>query len=70
MSCPVCGSVLREHLTRCSTCPMHSGCDMLCCETCGYETVAPRSVTVELFRKLWRRARRRRGPSVPDASHG
>jgi hypothetical protein len=37
---------------------MHSGCDMLCCENCGYETVAPRSVTVDLFRRLWRLASR------------
>jgi hypothetical protein len=50
--CPVCGGVLREQVSGCSTCPMNSGCDMLCCENCGYETVAPQSVTIALVKKV------------------
>jgi len=62
MRCPVCGGILRERLEGCTTCPMGSGCDMLCCENCGYQTVAPRSATVEFFRRLW--GRRHRRPSL------
>jgi hypothetical protein len=65
MHCPICGGILRDHISGCATCPMHGGsCGMLCCENCGYETVAPRSATVEFFRRLLRR--RRRPP--PDAA--
>ena len=53
--CPVCGGELREHVSGCSRCPMNGGCDMLCCENCGYETVAPRSVLVDFVTKLWRK---------------
>jgi hypothetical protein len=35
---------------------------MLCCENCGYETVAPQSATVNLLRRLLRR------PAVKRAS--
>jgi hypothetical protein len=63
MRCPVCGDTLRDQVTHCSTCPMHSGCDMLCCENCGYETVAPHSATVDFFRRLWRVATRARHPA-------
>lgn len=59
MQCPICGGILRDHVTSCAACPLHRGdCGMLCCENCGYETVAPRSVTVEFFRRLFRRRRR------------
>jgi hypothetical protein len=30
---------------------------MVCCENCGYETVAPRSSLVNLFKRLTRRRR-------------
>ena len=54
MPCPVCGGTMREQVTGCSTCAMNSGCDMLCCENCGYETVAPQSATVDLVKKIVR----------------
>ena len=65
MSCPVCGGVLRDHVSGCSRCPMNGGCDMLCCENCGYETVAPRSATVEFFKRLLRRGSKS-ASRVPD----
>jgi len=68
MSCPVCGGVLKGHVSGCSTCPMHGGCDMLCCENCGYETVAPRSVTVDFFRRIFGRiAPAKGGTPTPSA---
>jgi len=53
--CPVCGGALSDQASGCSTCPLHSGCNMLCCENCGYRTVAPRSATVDFFKRLLRR---------------
>ena len=55
-TCPLCGGVLSEQGTRCGSCPLSSGCDMVCCENYGYETVAPRSATVDFFKRLFRRA--------------
>lgn len=67
MLCPVCSTTLKNQVTSCGSCPMNSGCDMLCCENCGYETVAPRSVTVELAKRLWRFAVRRK---PAESMHG
>jgi len=55
LTCPVCGGVLREHVSGCSTCPMNGGCEMVCCENCGYETVAPRSVLVDFVKAMFQR---------------
>jgi hypothetical protein len=56
MRCPICGDTLKDQVKGCSTCPMHPGsCKMLCCENCGYETVAPVSATVEFFKRLLHR---------------
>ncbi len=63
MTCPICGDELREQVSGCSTCPMNSGCDMLCCENCGYETVAPRSVLVDFVKKLFHRKVKEDGSS-------
>lgn len=56
-TCPVCGGELTDAVTRCSSCPLHGGCSMVCCGNCGYETVAPRSTLVDLFKRLTRRRR-------------
>lgn len=65
MKCPICGGVLQDQVSGCSTCPMHPGsCKMLCCENCGYETVAPHSATVDLFKRLFLR----RAPKAERAS--
>ncbi len=53
MTCPVCGGALRERQDGCTRCPVGAGCGMICCENCGYQTVAPRSATVDLVRRLW-----------------
>jgi hypothetical protein len=57
----MCGGELRDTVSACGTCPIHGAlpgdCHMLCCDKCGYETVAPRSVTVDFFKRLFRRRR-------------
>ncbi len=63
LSCPVCGGELREHVSGCSTCPMHSGCEMVCCENCGYETVVPRSKVIDFVRRLFQRKVKSHGTS-------
>jgi hypothetical protein len=63
LSCPVCGDELREHVSGCSTCPMNSGCEMVCCENCGYETVAPRSKVIDFVRGLFQRKVKPHGAS-------
>jgi Fe2+ transport system protein FeoA len=35
--CPLCGSAMGE--AACSSCPLSSGCALVCCPTCGYSTV-------------------------------
>jgi hypothetical protein len=62
-TCPICGGVLTDTVSGCSRCPMNGGCDMLCCENCGYETVAPRSTLVDLFRRIFRRGTEQHGTS-------
>ena len=57
MQCPVCGGQLKEQVAGCSRCPMNGGCDMVCCENCGYETVAPRSALVDFVTNLWRKSK-------------
>jgi hypothetical protein len=72
MLCPVCGGTLAAQVSGCSSCPMNSGCDMLCCENCGYETVAPRSVVVDFFRRVFGRSPRHKHTVVsrsPTPSH-
>ncbi|HZM16758.1 MAG TPA: hypothetical protein VFE28_12220 [Candidatus Krumholzibacteria bacterium] len=55
--CPLCGGDLHDSVGGCNSCPMHSGCAMLCCDRCGYTTVQPRSATLDFFARLFRRRR-------------
>jgi hypothetical protein len=57
LMCPVCGGELRETVSGCSRCPMNGGCDMVCCDNCGYETVAPRSRVVDFVQRVLSRMR-------------
>lgn len=36
--CPLCGAGLMEEGGGCAACPLHSGCRMRCCSSCGYST--------------------------------
>lgn len=62
--CPLCGGELRETVTGCSTCPMNSGCDMVCCDNCGYETVAPRSRIVDFVKGIFQKLKANDTPRV------
>ena len=47
-----------QHLA-CQACPMNSGCDLVCCPNCGYQTVDPgRSKLVRLVRFFFPRGSR------------
>jgi Fe2+ transport system protein FeoA len=51
-----------EHAS-CEGCPIQKGCTMVCCPSCGYQTINPASSTVvrmaEAGRSGWQRLRRR-----------
>jgi hypothetical protein len=64
MDCPVCGGPLTDTVSGCNRCPMNGGCDMVCCENCGYETVAPKSTLVDLFKRLTRRRSTHDSPGI------
>lgn len=52
IQCSMCGQRFdpEQHLA-CRACPMHSGCNLVCCPACGYQTVDPgRSKMVRLAR--------------------
>lgn len=40
--CPVCGHRFDPVVHgACCACPLHQGCNLLCCPDCGYQTVDP-----------------------------
>jgi Fe2+ transport system protein FeoA len=40
VTCPLCGhSYNPAEQAGCATCPLHSGCSLVCCPACGYKTV-------------------------------
>jgi Fe2+ transport system protein FeoA len=40
MTCPLCGhSYNPAEEPGCAACPLHSGCNLVCCPACGYKTV-------------------------------
>lgn len=42
-SCPMCGhSFDASNQPSCPSCPLHKGCDMVCCPNCGYSTIGTR----------------------------
>jgi Fe2+ transport system protein FeoA len=43
MTCPMCGhSYNPAEAPGCASCPLHSGCSLVCCPSCGYKTVDAR----------------------------
>lgn len=55
--CSMCGQKYDPELhLACQNCPMHSGCDLVCCPNCGYQTIDPRrSKFIRLARFISRR---------------
>jgi Fe2+ transport system protein FeoA len=42
-SCPLCGYAFDPATNAgCASCPLHSGCQIVCCPNCGHSTVDPR----------------------------
>ena len=40
LSCPLCGHTFNPaEEPACASCPLHSGCNLVCCPACGYQTV-------------------------------
>ncbi len=40
ITCPLCGhSYNPAEQAGCSACPLHAGCNLVCCPSCGYKTV-------------------------------
>jgi len=50
INCIMCGYQYDPDLhLACQSCPLHSGCNLVCCPSCGYQTVNPqRSILVRL----------------------
>jgi hypothetical protein len=60
IQCSMCGQRYdpEQHLA-CQACPMNSGCNLVCCPACGYQTVDPgRSKIVRLARFFSKRRSR------------
>lgn len=54
IECGLCGYEYDpdQHIA-CQSCPLHSGCNLVCCPACGYQTVDPqRSLLVRLVNYL------------------
>lgn len=40
--CPMCGHRFNaKGNSACQACPLNSGCQMVCCPVCGYQTINP-----------------------------
>ena len=54
IQCSMCGQRFDpDRHIGCQSCPMHSGCNLVCCPACGYQTVDPgRSKLGRLVRSL------------------
>lgn len=77
LTCPLCGHDFEAGAhAACQACPMHRGCNLVCCPACGYQMVdARRSLAGRLagsvFHKRHRRHRReRQGLTLLDVPPG
>ena len=54
IQCSMCGQRYDpDQQLACQNCPIHSGCNLVCCPNCGYQTVNPhRSKFVQLLRLI------------------
>lgn len=66
VTCPICAFVFDPGANAsCPTCPLNSGCTLVCCPNCGHDTVDPaRSTAVQLGARIGRllRGGSRRAP--------
>jgi hypothetical protein len=54
--CPLCGMRFTSGGRGCSACPLHGGCDIVCCPRCGHQ-FPEESKLVALARRWYRRGR-------------
>ncbi len=56
VTCPICAFVFDPGANAsCPTCPLNSGCTLVCCPNCGHDTVDPtRSTAVQLGARIGR----------------
>jgi Fe2+ transport system protein FeoA len=69
-TCPLCGFGFdpAAHLA-CQTCPLHSGCHLVCCPSCGHTTVDQgQSRIVRWISSLLERLAAQPEPAVPDTA--
>ena len=63
ISCPICGTRFDPAENgACESCPLHEGCNQICCPSCGYSTVDLEQSSLARFTSglLSRRGRNRR----------
>ena len=54
LDCPMCGWKFDpdEHRA-CNACPVNHGCQLVCCPSCGYQTVDPQQSGLARFVSRW-----------------
>lgn len=77
LTCPLCGyDFSAEEHSACQACPMHQGCNLVCCPACGYQMVDVGRTLVgrlagSVFHRGHRRYRRNRhGLTLSDVPPG
>ncbi|HFB67715.1 MAG TPA: hypothetical protein ENJ66_02025 [Calditrichae bacterium] len=64
MKCPLCGYEFDHgNNSRCTTCPLNHGCQIVCCPNCGYE-MPPESRTVVFLKRVFSRKREKHGQTT------
>ena len=50
--CPLCGAKFSHGQLVCGSCPLHAGCDIIKCPSCGYQ-FPRRSQVIDFARRLF-----------------
>ncbi len=68
LTCPMCGYRFdAAGHAACKSCPLQSGCHLVCCPECGYQMVNPgKSLFGRLAQTLFKASRLSEGASRPD----
>lgn len=54
ITCGFCGQPFDpDEQDTCSACPLHTGCGLVRCPACGFETVDPRRSTLAKWARRW-----------------
>ncbi len=67
LKCPACQTPLAPGAqAACSSCPLHSDCNLICCPNCGVSTVDPQDSRLARWAANFFRQRRDRGQKDPN----